>query len=118
MEGGKQGFYEGPVAQSIVDVTASMGGHLTLDDLNRHGLDGSEITKAIPIRLNSHIAPKEVLEEGLSQGGIDLWEHPPNGQGIVAQMALGILQELIGKGKIQKFVAEDHNSPRYVYHPC
>lgn len=113
-EKGSKGFYEGSVAQAIVDVTASLGGYLTLDDLQRHGERGSEITEAIPIRLNSHLASfgDKGDEANLEAGAIDLWEHPPNGQGIVAQMALGILQELIGQGKIAKFEPEEHNSAR------
>lgn len=111
-EGGRAGFYQGPVAQAIVDVTTDMGGYLTLADLKVHGERGSEITTAIPLRLNSHLASQENLGAGAGQGAIDLWEHPPNGQGIVAQMALGIMQELIKQGKVAKFETDDHNSAR------
>lgn len=104
-EHGRKGFYEGPVAEAIVEIVQSLGGHLHLDDLKRHGEVGSEFTEAVPLRLTT------------DDGDIDLWEHPPNGQGIVAQIALGILQELEKEGKIPKFGPEDHNSPGYVPTP-
>lgn len=47
--------------------------------------------------------------------GVELWEHPPNGQGIVALMALGIIQELETQGKIPKFTPEEHNSTLYIH---
>lgn len=98
-EHGRKGFYEGPVAEAIVEVVQSLGGHLDMDDLKRHGEVGSEFTAAVPLRLTT------------DEGDIDLWEHLPNGQGIVAQIALGILQELEKQGKVPKFGPADHNSP-------
>lgn len=47
--------------------------------------------------------------------GVEVWEHPPNGQGIVALMALGILEELENTGKIPKFGPKDHNSAVYLH---
>lgn len=35
-EGGKQSFYQGRVAQAIVDVIHQNGGVMTLDDLSSH----------------------------------------------------------------------------------
>ncbi|KAH8887886.1 gamma-glutamyltranspeptidase [Thozetella sp. PMI_491] len=110
---GKQGFYEGPVAESIVEIVKTLGGYLSLDDLARHGKRGSEITEPV-----SHRLPVDILSGppgAADRPEVDLWEHPPNGQGIVAQMALGILQQLEADGKISKFAAEDHNSPRYLH---
>lgn len=46
---------------------------------------------------------------------VELWEHPPNGQGLVALIALGILQEWEKNGQIKKFTAADHNSAEYSY---
>lgn len=97
---GKAGFYDGSVAEAIIEVTSSLGGHLTLEDLKTHS---SEETDAVPIRLR--IGSQE-------NGEIDLWEHPPNGQGIVAQMALGILQELVKQGQVPDFGPEEHNTTR------
>ncbi|CAN8105829.1 unnamed protein product [Discula destructiva] len=54
-------------------------------------------------------------DEAFSPGGVELWEHPPNGQGIVALMALGILQELEKQGKIPTFTPAQHNSAAYLH---
>ncbi|KAK0707878.1 nucleophile aminohydrolase [Lasiosphaeris hirsuta] len=104
-EHGRQGFYEGPVAEAIVKVVQDLGGYLTLEDLQNHGKQGSEASKPVPLRFHAR--------DG--QGGFDLWEHPPNGQGIVAQMALRILEILKEEAKIPKFKPEDHNSPEYLH---
>jgi gamma-glutamyltranspeptidase/glutathione hydrolase len=96
-ERGKSGFYEGHVAEAIVEISQKYRGYLTLDDLKSHK---SEEVDPVSIQLDLPSA----------QSNIDLWEHPPNGQGIVAQMALGILAELERDGKIPQFTAVDHNT--------
>lgn len=98
-ERGKSGFYEGSVAEAIIEISQKYGGYLTLDDLKSHN---SEEVDPVSIRLE--------LPSG--EGSVDLWEHPPNGQGIVAQMALGILAELERDGKIPNFTSADHNSSK------
>ena len=90
-----------------MDIVKSLGGYLTLEDLQAHGRLGSEVTQPTSIRFQ----PEAFTESGV-EDGVDLWEHPPNGQGVVAQMALGILQALEKEGKIPKFKQQDHNSPR------
>lgn len=109
-EDGKAGFYEGPVAEAIVKVVKDLGGYLNMSDLQRHGAQGSEVVDPVSIRLQQ-------TSPGSPSGGVavDLWEHPPNGQGIVAQMALGILQILEKQGKIPVFGSNDHNSPEYLH---
>ncbi|KAK9461908.1 nucleophile aminohydrolase [Lipomyces oligophaga] len=74
---GKAGFYEGVVAQRIVDTVQARGGVLSLDDLKSH-----TSTFVDPIKV-------DFLD------GLTLWECPPNGQGILAQLAAGIIRELI-----------------------
>lgn len=111
-EHGRKGFYEGPVAKAIVDITRSLRGHLTLEDLKIYGQRGSELTEAVSITLDKGILSDSPATASGSK--IRLWEHPPNGQGIVAQMALGILQELDKQGKMEKLQPMDHNSPRFV----
>ncbi len=100
-EHGRAGFYEGPVAEAIVKIVSDLGGYLTLADLKNHGDLGSEVTRPVSLRVNT---------DSGANPAIDLWEHPPNGQGIVAQMALGILQILEKEGKIPKFGPQDHNT--------
>lgn len=96
-ENGKEGFYDGPVGKAIIEISHQLGGYLTSDDLRNHR---SEIAEPVSIR----------LEFSSEESAIDLWEHPPNGQGIVAQMALGILAELESDGKIPSFTKIDHNT--------
>lgn len=102
---GKKGFYEGEVAEQIIKVVTDLGGRLTLDDLKHHAEIGTEEVDAISLKVNGL---------GLKQP-IMLWEHPPNGQGLVALIALGILQEWEKAGKIKTFTKEDQNSTEYLH---
>lgn len=96
---GKKGFYTGRIADEIVKVVHDLGGHIELDDLLHHLELGTE--KVEPI--------------SLTFGDIEVWEHPPNGQGIVALIALGILEELEKAGKIPTFTEQDHNNAEYLH---
>ncbi len=73
-EEGKTGFYEGKIADAIVSLISSRGGVLNLDDLKAH-----HSTFDKPISTNYK--------------GVEVYEIPPNGQGITALMALNILEE-------------------------
>lgn len=106
---GKKGFYEGEVAEQLVKVVSDLGGHITLDDLKHHAETGSEPVDPISLRYSGQGVGER------TDGGIELWEHPPNGQGIVALMALGILQELEKQGKIPKWSHDDHNSTQHLH---
>lgn len=68
---GLRDFYEGEVAQAIADYAAATGGALSMDDLSAHHAEWVD-----PI--------------GVAYGDYEIWEIPPNGQGIAALMALGI----------------------------
>lgn len=108
-EEGKEGFYTGRIAEELVKVVQDLGGLLELDDLKHHLEKGSEPVDPISVKFTG---------QGLKDkegGGIELWEHPPNGQGIVALMALGIIQELEKQGKIPAFSPEDHNTTPYLH---
>jgi gamma-glutamyltranspeptidase / glutathione hydrolase len=72
-ESGKEAFYQGPIAEAIVEVIRQAGGCMALADLAAH---------------------TSTWEEPLSAEykDIRLWECPPNGQGIVALQALELLQ--------------------------
>ncbi len=66
-------FYQGALAQRIVDFAAQTGGYLTADDLTRHTSEW-----VTPIHTNYR--------------GYDVWEIPPNTQGIAVLLALNILE--------------------------
>ena len=70
---GRKGFYEGPVAQTMSDFIQAQGGFLSYDDLASFH---SEWTP--PVSSNYR--------------GYDVWELPPNGQGIAALQILNILE--------------------------
>jgi len=70
---GRKGFYEGPVAQTMSDFVQAQGGFLSYDDLASFH---SEWTP--PVSSNYR--------------GYDVWELPPNGQGIAALQILNILE--------------------------
>ena len=113
-EDGKRGFYEGPVADALIKVVHDLGGYLSLEDLKIHAELGSEVGEPISLKFNSHSTEKA---EAASTGdqGVELWEHPPNGQGIIALMTLGILEELQKTGKMIPFNDTKHNSAEYLH---
>lgn len=73
-ERGLRDFYEGEVASAICDHATATGGLLSADDLASHH---SEWVEPISVSYRDY----------------DVWEIPPNGQGIAALMALGIAAE-------------------------
>jgi gamma-glutamyltranspeptidase/glutathione hydrolase len=72
-EKGRSGFYEGEIAQTIADFIQLQGGFLSYEDLSSFH---SEWTQ--PVSSNYR--------------GYDVWELPPNGQGIAALQILNILE--------------------------
>jgi gamma-glutamyltranspeptidase / glutathione hydrolase len=72
-EGGPAAFYEGPVADAIVNTVQEQGGALTHDDLKAHRSTWGE---AITTEYR----------------GLTIHEHPPNGQGLAALQALNIAE--------------------------
>ncbi|KAK4250649.1 gamma-glutamyltranspeptidase [Corynascus novoguineensis] len=109
---GKKGFYTGRIAEEIVKVVRDRGGHLELADLEHHLEQGSEPVDPISLKFTGQGCASP---NGGSGTGVEVWEHPPNGQGIVALMALGIIQELEKAGKIPTFTAADHNTTAYLH---
>lgn len=94
-EGGKKAFYEGPIAEAIIRETTSRKHKLDLQDLSSHQ---STIVDPMNIDFQNH----------------KVWEIPPNGQGLVALLALGIIQQLHKSGKIDLYKLE-HNSAEYLH---
>ena len=70
---GKEGFYEGEVANSIANFIQDQGGFLSYDDLKNHKSEWID-----PVSTNYR--------------GYDVWELPPNGQGIAALQILNLLE--------------------------
>ena len=70
-EGGSDAFYKGEIARKTADFIQSEGGWLTEEDLANHHSDWDE---AISVNYR----------------GVDVWECPPNGQGIAALIALNL----------------------------
>ncbi|KAL2255063.1 hypothetical protein VTK26DRAFT_4206 [Humicola hyalothermophila] len=106
---GKKGFYSGRIADEIIKVVRDLGGYLELDDLLHHLETGSEPVEPISLKFRGQGTASS------AGGGVEVWEHPPNGQGIVALMALGIIQELEAQGKIPTFTPADHNTAPYLH---
>lgn len=73
-EQGAGAFYEGEIAAAIVNWSQHTGGSLTLQDLQAY-------------------QPEWVTPISQRYRGYDVHEIPPNGQGIAALIALGILQQ-------------------------
>ncbi|TDH08830.1 hypothetical protein EPR50_G00102070 [Perca flavescens] len=88
-ERGKPAFYQGRVAEAIVDIINQNGGVMTLDDLSSHE---SEVVTPISTEYK----------------GVRLWEPPPNSQGLVALLLLNIL----GNFPLR---AAGHNSSDYIH---
>ncbi len=74
-EKGKTAFYQGEIAESIVEVINKAGGAFSMEDLASHHSTWEE-----PISTTFH--------------DIRVWECPPNGQGLAALLALNILEEI------------------------
>ena len=72
-QSGSEAFYRGEIAQAIAAFSARTGGFLTLEDLAQHSS-----TWIDPISTNYR--------------GYDVWEMPPNGQGLATLIALNILE--------------------------
>jgi gamma-glutamyltranspeptidase/glutathione hydrolase len=72
-DGGKTAFYQGQIAEAIVQVVEKAGGCLDISDLAAH---------------------RSTWEEPISTTyrGLRIWECPPNGQGLAALIGLNILE--------------------------
>jgi gamma-glutamyltranspeptidase / glutathione hydrolase len=70
---GRNGFYKGATAKTIADYIQAQGGFLSAEDLAEHHGEWVQ-----PISTNYR--------------GVDVWELPPNGQGLAALQMLNILE--------------------------
>ncbi|MFA7520921.1 gamma-glutamyltransferase family protein, partial [Shewanella sp.] len=88
-KGGRDAFYKGDIAKSIDKYMKSQGGYLSYDDLASHTSDWID-----PVSVNYR--------------GYDVWELPPNGQGIAALQILKTMEPF-------NVAAMGFNSPEYVH---
>lgn len=89
-EHGRDAFYEGEIAQRISEFVAAHGGFLHADDLAAHQSEWVE-----PVSTNYR--------------GYDLWELPPNTQGIAALQILNLLEPY----NVSEW---GFDSPEYIHH--
>ncbi len=73
-DGGRDAFYKGEIAQKIVDYVRNEGGFFSMRDFADHHSDWIE-----PVSTNYR--------------GYDVWELPPNGQGIAVLQILNVLEK-------------------------
>lgn len=71
--GGRDAFYRGDIAKTISEFMAGQGGFLSYEDLAGHSSEWVEPVSS-------------------SYRGYDVWELPPNGQGIAALQILNIME--------------------------
>ena len=71
--GGRDAFYKGDLGRTIADFIQSQGGYLSFSDFEEHHSEWVQ-----PVSVNYR--------------GYDIWELPPNGQGIAALQMLQILE--------------------------
>jgi len=71
---GRDAFYKGDIAKTIANFIQAQGGFLSMEDLASHRSEWVE-----PVSTNYR--------------GYDVWELPPNGQGIAALQMLNILEQ-------------------------
>ena len=84
-----ESFYKGDIAQTISKFIIEQGGFLTLDDLKNY-------------------EPEWINPVSSSYRGFDVWELPPNGQGIAALQILNILEQY-------DIASMGHNSAEYIH---
>jgi gamma-glutamyltranspeptidase/glutathione hydrolase len=92
----KKGYYEGQTADAIVEAIQAKGGVMTHQDLK-----DVEVVFCDPIHVDV-------------DSDIRLHELPPNNQGLVAIIAIGIINELDRQGKIS-LKSMKHNSVEYLH---
>lgn len=102
---GKDGFYKGPIAEEIINVLQEKGSIMTLDDLAAH------TTKFVdPVKMEVDAGANRHEDKD----PLFLHELPPNGQGLVALIAVGIINQLQKQGKVD-LAKMKHNSTEYLH---
>lgn len=104
-ETGKEAFYKGRIAGAIVEALKAKGGLMELEDLAAHAELGTEEVEPI----------KYTYNHSIESDGVTVYECPPNGQGLTALLALGILDEIQNAGKVGDLAEAEHNSAGYLH---
>jgi len=89
-EDGADAFYEGAIGERVVEAVQSRGGFLSMDDL-------------------ASFEPEFVDPVSTTYNGVEVYELPPNNQGLITLEALNIAEEL-GAGEY------DYDSPERVHY--
>ena len=84
-----ESFYKGDIAQSISKFIVEQGGFLSVEDLKSY-------------------EPEWINPVSSNYRGFDVWELPPNGQGIAALQILNILEQY-------DIASMGHNSAEYIH---
>ena len=84
-----ESFYKGDIAQTISKFIIEQGGFLSVDDLKSY-------------------EPEWINPVSSNYRGFDVWELPPNGQGIAALQILNILEQY-------DIASMGHNSAEYIH---
>ena len=88
-DGGRDAFYKGDIAKTIANYMEKNGGFLSYEDMSSH--TGNWVD---PVSTNYR--------------GYDVWELPPNGQGIAALQILNIME-------LFDISSMDHDSAEYIH---
>jgi len=100
-EHGRDGFYSGPTADAIVESIQSRGGLLDHEDLKLH--------KSLEVETISTPVASTPVESAAR-----LWELPPNNHGIVAILAMNIINQITTKLH-PELANVEHNSFEYIH---
>jgi gamma-glutamyltranspeptidase/glutathione hydrolase len=95
-KGATDGFYNGITGQAIVDAVQKQGGVMTMRDLTQHA-------SLFPTPLSAQYRH------------VNLWQVPPNGQGVAGLVALSGLHHLEESGKCPK-ITPDNIDGAAAYH--
>jgi gamma-glutamyltranspeptidase/glutathione hydrolase len=88
-EGGSDAFYRGPIAETLVAFSANVGGHFSLPDFANH-------------------TTSWVDSVSVNFRGYDVWQLPPNTQGLALLQMLRILE-------VFDLASMEHNSADYLH---
>lgn len=93
------------MAESIAETVQGLGGWLDVEDLADHLRRPVDLVDPISYHYQPHA----------SGAGVDLLEHPPNGQGLTALIALGLVDAMQELGLVPDLSTVPHNSAVWLH---